>query len=77
MIKQQPYTLGFRAISSTRRETPKDKRRVLHRDGGSNIEYERAEGLLAGLYVCGVSVSDCDQLATRVVDISGVVNVRE
>lgn len=43
----------------------------------AHIDYERAEGFLTGLYICSVRVSDQDQLATEVLDIPGVVNVRE
>lgn len=43
----------------------------------AHIDYERAEGFLTGLYICNVRVSDRDQLAARVLDIPGVVNVRE
>lgn len=43
----------------------------------AHIDYERAEGFLTGLYVCSVRVSDRDQFTTRVLDIPGVVNVRE
>ncbi|MFB6269239.1 MAG: winged helix-turn-helix transcriptional regulator [Halobacterium sp.] len=43
----------------------------------AHIDYERAEGLLTGLYICSVSVSERDQLARKVLDISGVVNVRD
>lgn len=43
----------------------------------AHIDYERADGLLTGLYICNVRVSDRDQLATQVLEIPGVVNVRE
>jgi Lrp/AsnC family leucine-responsive transcriptional regulator len=43
----------------------------------ADIDYERADGLLTGLYVCSVRVSERDQLARQVLDIPGVVNVRE
>ncbi|WP_336037275.1 Lrp/AsnC family transcriptional regulator [Halobacterium yunchengense] len=43
----------------------------------AHIDYERGEGLLTGLYVCSVRVSERDQLARDVLGISGVVNVRD
>lgn len=43
----------------------------------AHIDYERADGLLTGLYICSVSVSERDHLARKILDISGVVNVRD
>lgn len=43
----------------------------------AHIDYERAEGLLTGLFVCAVSVTDRDQQAKKILEIPGVINVRE
>jgi len=42
----------------------------------AHIDYERADGLLTGLFVCSASVSERNRLAREILDISGVVNVR-
>lgn len=43
----------------------------------ASIDYERADGRLTDLFTCNTSVSDREALAAQVLDISGVVNVRE
>lgn len=43
----------------------------------AHIDYERADSLLTGLFICSVSVSDREQQAKQVLDVPGVVNVRE
>lgn len=43
----------------------------------AHIDYERADGLLTGLFICSVSVSDREKQAKKVLDVPGVVNVRE
>lgn len=43
----------------------------------AHIDYERADGLLTGLFVCSASVSERNHLAREILDISGVVNVRD
>jgi len=43
----------------------------------AHIDYERADGLLTGLFVCSASVSERDRLTREILDISGVVNVRD
>lgn len=43
----------------------------------AHIDYERADGLLTGLFVCSASVSERGHLAREILDISGVVNVRD
>jgi DNA-binding Lrp family transcriptional regulator len=43
----------------------------------AHIDYERADGLLTGLFVCSASVSERDRIARNILDISGVVNVRD
>jgi DNA-binding Lrp family transcriptional regulator len=43
----------------------------------AHIDYERADGLLTGLFICSVSVSEREQRAQQVLEIPGVINVRE
>ncbi len=43
----------------------------------ANVDYERADGRLIDLFTCNASVSNRESLAVRVLDIPGVVNVRE
>jgi DNA-binding Lrp family transcriptional regulator len=43
----------------------------------AHIDYEQAEGLLTDLFMCNTSVNDREKLAKQVLQIPGVVNVRE
>lgn len=43
----------------------------------AHIDYEQGEGLLTDLFVCSTSVTDREKLAKQVLQIPGVVNVRE
>lgn len=43
----------------------------------AQIEYERVEGRIVNLFICTAPVAKRDRLASRVLDIPGVVNVRE
>ncbi|MFB6183678.1 MAG: TrkA C-terminal domain-containing protein [Haloarculaceae archaeon] len=43
----------------------------------AQIEYERVEGRVVNLFICTAPVADRERLATRTLDVSGVVNVRE
>lgn len=43
----------------------------------AHIDYEQAEGLLTDLFMCSTSVTDREKLAKQVLQIPGVVNVRE
>lgn len=43
----------------------------------AHVDYERAEGMLTTLFMCDVSVSEREVLGRQLLDISGVVNVRE
>lgn len=43
----------------------------------ANIDYERAEGRLTNVYECNVSVSERDEIAQRIRNVTGVVTVRE
>lgn len=43
----------------------------------ADINYERAENLLTNLYLCSTSATDRQELAQRVLDVPGVINVRE
>lgn len=43
----------------------------------AQIEYERAEGRIVNLFICTAPVAERDRLASRALDIPGVVNVRE
>jgi DNA-binding Lrp family transcriptional regulator len=43
----------------------------------ANVDYERGEGLLTSLISCTTSASDRGRLAQQVLQIPGVVNVRE
>lgn len=43
----------------------------------AHVDYERGEGLLTDLFMCSTSVTDRQKLAKQVLQIPGVVNVRE
>lgn len=43
----------------------------------ADIDYERVEGRIVNLFMCNAPVPDREQLAREVLEISGVVNVRE
>lgn len=43
----------------------------------AQIDYERVEGRLTNLFVCTVPVAERDRLAQQVLDVPGVVHVRE
>ena len=43
----------------------------------AQIEYERVEGRIVNLFLCSAPVSARDRLATRALNVTGVVNVRE
>lgn len=43
----------------------------------AHIDYERADGRLTDLLVCSTSATERQELAQRVLDVTGVVNVRE
>lgn len=43
----------------------------------ARIDYERVEGRLTNLYVCTVPVAERERLAQQVLDVPGVVQVRE
>lgn len=43
----------------------------------SQIDYERVEGRLTNLFVCTVPVAERERLAQQVLDVPGVVHVRE
>lgn len=43
----------------------------------AHVDYERGEGLLTNLFMCSTSVSDREKLAKQVLQVPGVVNVRE
>lgn len=43
----------------------------------AHVDYERADGLLTNLFVCDASVFDRESLAKQVLEVPGVVNVRE
>lgn len=43
----------------------------------AQVNYERADGLLTNLFMCSTSATDRQELAQRVLEVPGVVNVRE
>lgn len=43
----------------------------------ADVNYERADGLLTNQFMCSTSATDRQQLAQRVLDVPGVINVRE
>lgn len=43
----------------------------------ADIHYKEIEGMITALFVCEVAVSDLETLVTDVLDIAGVINVRE
>lgn len=43
----------------------------------AHVNYERADGLLTNLFVCSTSATDRQELAQRVLEVPGVINVRE
>ncbi|QLG50316.1 Lrp/AsnC family transcriptional regulator [Natrinema halophilum] len=62
--------------------TVRNRIRRLEEDGIINgyhahINYERADGRLTNLFICSTSATDRQELAQRVLDVPGVINVRE
>lgn len=62
--------------------TVRNRIRRLEEDGiiegyHAHINYERADGRLTNLFICTTSATDRQELAQRVLDVPGVVNVRE
>lgn len=43
----------------------------------ANVNYERANGRLTNLFICSTSATKRQELAQRVLDVPGVINVRE
>lgn len=43
----------------------------------AHINYERSDGRLTNLFICTTSATDRQELAQRVLDVPGVINVRE
>lgn len=43
----------------------------------AHVDYERADGLLTNLYVCDAPVSERDATARKILQVPGVVNVRD
>lgn len=43
----------------------------------ADIDYERVDGRLTNMYVCSTGNRDREEMAQRILEISGVVNVRE
>ena len=43
----------------------------------AEIDYERAEGYLTNLLICNATITDREKLAKQVLQVPGVVNVRE
>lgn len=43
----------------------------------ADIDYEHGDGLITNLFVCNTPVAERDVLAQQVLEISGVINVRE
>lgn len=43
----------------------------------AHVDYERADGRLTNQFVCSTTATDRQELAQRVLDVPGVVNVRE
>lgn len=43
----------------------------------AHVNYERANGRLTNLFICSTSATDRQELAQRVLEVSGVINVRE
>ena len=43
----------------------------------AHVNYERADGRLTNLFICTTSATDRQELAQRVLDVPGVINVRE
>lgn len=62
--------------------TVRNRIRRLEEDGvimgyHAHVNYERADGRLTNQFVCSTSATDRQELAQRVLDVPGVVNVRE
>ncbi|SIS15647.1 Lrp/AsnC family transcriptional regulator [Natronorubrum thiooxidans] len=43
----------------------------------AHVNYERSNGCLTNLFICTTSATDRQELAQRVLDVPGVINVRE
>lgn len=43
----------------------------------AHVNYERANGLLTNLFLCSTSATDRQEMAQRVLEIPGIINVRE
>lgn len=43
----------------------------------AHVNYERANGRLTNLFICSTSATDRQELAQRVLEVPGVINVRE
>lgn len=43
----------------------------------AHVNYERASGLLTNLFLCSTSATDRQEMAQRVLEIPGIINVRE
>lgn len=62
--------------------TVRNRIRRLEEDGIINgyhahVDYERADGRMTNLFICTTSATDRQELAQRVLDVAGVINVRE
>ncbi|PCR90422.1 Lrp/AsnC family transcriptional regulator [Natrinema ejinorense] len=62
--------------------TVRNRIRRLEEDGviqgyHAHVNYERADGRLTNLFICTTSATDRQELAQRVLDVPGVINVRE
>ncbi|WP_121743593.1 Lrp/AsnC family transcriptional regulator [Natronorubrum halophilum] len=62
--------------------TIRNRIRHLEEDGiirgyHAHINYERADGRLTNLFICTTSATNRQELAQRVLDVPGVINVRE
>lgn len=53
------------------------ERRDIIKGYHAHVDYEQGEGLLTDLFMCSTSVTDREKLAKQVLQIPGVVNVRE
>ncbi|WP_408959635.1 winged helix-turn-helix transcriptional regulator [Natrinema sp. 74] len=62
--------------------TVRNRIRRLEEDGiirgyHAHIDYEHADSRLTNLFICSTSATDRQELAQRVLDVPGVINVRE
>lgn len=62
--------------------TVRNRIRRLEEDGiikgyHAHVDYERADGRLTNLFICTTPATDRQELAQRVLDVPGVINVRE